>query len=142
MCLVDCVRKVPWKNPMTVGNINKATHILDLSLKSPSNSWCATQSWEFCTKIVTSPTFYKEVRIFTLYSEATESQFLLSRLYSEIQLYHSITFLVSKFYFGMFPKLRIVSRILFIYLFMFYKKNDAILLRGWICENHLSYWVD
>ena len=84
MCLVDCVRKVPRENPMTVGKTNKAMHTLDLSVKSPSNSWCTTQSWELCTKIVTFPTFYKKVQIFSFYSEATECQFLLSRLYFEI----------------------------------------------------------
>ena len=78
------------------------------------------QSGEFYTKIGTFPTFYKEIFL-PFYSKATVPKAnFFPRSNSKIYLYHSVIFLVSTFYFGVFLKLRVVSPI---FLLLFYKRK-------------------
>ena len=70
-----------------------------------------TQSGEFYTRIGTFPTFHKEVPIFSFSRGSYQKPTFFSQLNSKIYLDHLIIFLVSEFYFGILPKLCIVSRI-------------------------------
>ena len=61
--------------------------------------------------------FIKRFGNFSMYLEATESQFFFSRLNFEIYFSHSKNFPRSKCYFGIFSKLCIVSWIFFCFDF-------------------------
>ena len=86
---------------------------------------------ESYTKIGKFPTFNKEVRIFlVVFIRKLPKASFFSRFNPKIYLYHSIILLGSKFYFGMFAKLCIVSQILFFFGFILKKKIGVMLMRG------------
>ena len=80
-----------------------------------------------CGEQTTFPTFIKRFGFFSFHWEVAESySSFFPRLNSEVYLYHSEIFLVSKVDFGIFPKISIVSWI----LYFFDKINSLYVFKG------------
>jgi hypothetical protein len=108
-----------WERPSFCQKQMYAIEVTPFTVPPHVTNFCMnmsrTQSGEVYTKIGTSPTFCKTVRIFFFSLGNHRKPVFSSRLNSENYFCLSAIFLVSKFYLGIFLKLRIVSRIFFIY---------------------------